>query len=82
MNRKFDLGWIAALEGGGFEGEATVGVGEVGAVEVPGVEVVEEEPRAALDPRDGIQPPPRKAQHSVPEALGLRRAVAHEDEPR
>lgn len=72
----------AALERGGFEGEAAVGVGAVGPVEVLRVEVVEEEPRAAPDSGDSVQPPPRQAQHPVPEALGLRRAAADEDEPR
>lgn len=82
INHKFDLGWVAALEGGGLEGEAAVGVGAVGPVEVLGVEVVEEERGAAPDPGDGVQPPPRQAQHPVPEALGPGLAAAHEDVPR
>ena len=69
------------MECGGFEGEAAVRVGAVGSVEVSGVEVGEEYPRTAPDLVDVVEPPPRQAQHPVPEALGLRRAAAHEDEP-
>jgi hypothetical protein len=51
------------LECGGFEGEAAVGVGAVGSVEVLGVEVVEEELCPAPDPGDVVQPPPWQAQN-------------------
>lgn len=51
------LGGEAATEGGGGEVEAAVGGGAVGPVEVPGVEVVEEERGAPPDPGDGGQPP-------------------------
>jgi hypothetical protein len=67
------LGGEAATEGGGGEVEAAVGGGAVGPVEVPGVEVVEEERGAPPDPGDGGQPPPRLAHHPARVALRLRR---------
>ena len=70
------------MKGGGDEVEPSIGVSLVGPVEVPHVEVVEEDRRAAPDSGDGVQPPARQAEHPVPVAFGLRRAVAHKDEPR
>ena len=81
-NELTNLRGEAAVEGGGDEMEPSIGVSLVGPVEVPRVEVVEEDRRAAPDPRDRVQPPARQAEHPVPVAFGLRCAVAHKDEPR
>lgn len=49
-NELTNLRGEAAVEGGGDEVETSIGVSLVGPVEVPRVEVVEEDRRAAPDP--------------------------------
>jgi hypothetical protein len=46
------------------------------------IEAVEEGRRAWPGLGDSVKPPPQQAQDPVPIAIGLSRAVAHEDEPR